>query len=182
VNDQILASFLEAQEVEAMELARENELFDLIPVGSRPYQRFIVRYHCKGLVRTPDGITEANLFELGVYMPSDYLRRINPAEVLTWLGPPETFMPNIMYPFVCAGRLNPGTSLVEIIQQCFEIACGQRITMREDDALNPVACAYARKNADRFPIDDRPLVKRRSGLRFKETTQNRGQNDGQDTL
>jgi hypothetical protein len=36
--------------------------------------------------------------------------------------------------------------------------------MREDDALNHVACVWARANQSRFPIDPRPL--RRRAARF----------------
>ena len=32
--------------------------------------------------------------------------------------------------------------------------------MREDDALNREACAWARHHADRYPVDRRPLKRR----------------------
>jgi hypothetical protein len=40
--------------------------------------------------------------------------------------------------------------------------------MREDDALNRHACAWARKNASRFPIDDRPMMRRRLEYRIRD--------------
>ena len=173
--DTILNDFLRVQETEALELAAESDLVDVIPLGPEPHQRFLVCYSCTGLVRTRDGITEADQFEMGVYMPSDYLRRVNPCDVLTWLLPPNTFMPNISFPFVCAGRLTPGTSLVELIHQCFEIVTCQKVTMREDDALNPAACVWARNNLERLPIDDRPMVRRSGENRIKVSKRTEGE-------
>jgi hypothetical protein len=36
--------------------------------------------------------------------------------------------------------------------------------MREDDALNKAACAWAREHQDRFPVDRRPLRRRQLEL------------------
>ena len=104
-------------------------------------------------------MTEASRFEVGIWFPSDYLRRAEPWEVLTWLGPRRVFHPNISdrMPVICVGRLAPGTWLVDLLYQVFEIISYQKVTMREDDALNPAACAWARENQHRFPVDRRPL-------------------------
>ena len=77
----------------------------------------------------------------------------------------EVFHPNIKAPFICVGKLSPGTLLVDILYQCFEIISYNKVTMREDDALNGAACAWARSNQHRFPVDPRAL-KRRS-LEFR---------------
>ena len=53
--------------------------------------------------------------------------------------------------------------------QLFEIITYKRVTMREDDALNPVACAWARRNTHRFPIDPRPLKRRTVEFRLCAT-------------
>ena len=173
--DTILNDFLRVQETEALELAAESDLVDVIPLGPEPHQRFLVRYSCTGLVRTRDGITEADQFELGVYMPSDYLMRVNPGEVLTWLGPPNSFHPQILFPYVCAGRVRPGTTLVELIYQCFEIVTYQKVTMREDDAMNRDACVWSRNNLARLPIDDRPIVRRSAEHRIRVSTRTEGE-------
>ena len=96
-------------------------------------------------------MTEANHFEMGIWFPADYLRRVEPFEVLTYLGPREVFHPNIKAPFICVGRLVPGTPLVDILHQCSEIITYNKVTMREDDALNQDACAWARRRA-RGPV------------------------------
>ena len=46
-------------------------------------------------------------------------------------------------------------------RQIHEIVTWQKVTMREDDALNHAACQWARANRARFPVDSRPL--KRSG-------------------
>ena len=85
--------------------------------------------------------------------------------MITWFWPLDAFHPNIRPPFLCPGRLKPGTSLVDIIYQCFEIITFQKVTMREMDALNRNACAWTRKNTARFPIDKRGL--KRDAIRFR---------------
>ena len=167
--DAIFKSFLEEQEAEASELASRSDLFELLPMGSSPYQHYLVRFGCRGLVDTPEGIVEAELFDIGVYFPLDYWQRVNPAEVITLLGPTNTFHPNVLFPYVSPGRLTPGTSLTDIIMQCFEILTYQKQTMREDDALNTRACAWARRHPERFPVDDRPIAGRPLEYRIRET-------------
>lgn len=165
--DPIYEAFLRRQYEEGMALAEASDLVRLCPMGWPLAQRYIAEFRCKGLVRERDGeVREADYFEVGIWFPSDYLRRANPFEVLTWLGPRNVFHPNIsdQFPVICVGRLEPGTSLVDILYQCFEIITYNKVTMREDDALNTDACAWARANKERFPIDSRPLKRR--AIRF----------------
>ena len=167
MSDAILRSFLERQFEEGLELARASDLLVLSPLSGSPPNRYVATFHCKGLVRKPDGgIEEANRFNVGIWFPSDYLRRAEPAQVLTWMGPGRVFHPNIsdVAPFICVGRLSPGTPLVDILYQVFEIVTYNKVTMREDDALNRAACVWARDNQHRFPVDSRPLKRRKLDL------------------
>ena len=166
--DPVFQAFLERQAAEGAELAAASDLLELEALGRSPAQLYVARFRCKGLVKKPGGeIEEADRFEVGVRFPSDYLRRAEPSEVLTWLGPPNVWHPNIAHgaPFICVGRLVPGTPLVDLLYQCFEIVTYTKVTMREDDALNPAACAWARENQHRFPLDRRPLKRRAIELR-----------------
>ena len=163
MTDKIFESFLARQCEEGMALAANSDLLELIPFDGPPPQHYVARFRCKGLVRSDTGaITEAERFELGIWFPDDYLRTADPFKVLTWFGPRHVFHPNISNwaPVICIGRLAPGTPLVDILYQCFEIITYNKVTMREDDALNRDACAWARRNRDRFPIDTRPLKRR----------------------
>lgn len=161
--DPIFSAFLERQRMDAAALTRDSDLVEIRPLAGLPDGRFHVRLRCKGLVRDAAGrIVEADRFDVGVWFPSDYLRRANPFEVLVWLGPWNVFHPNISdaAPFVCIGRLTRGTTLVEIAYRLFDLVTWNNVTMVESDALNRAACAWARQNRDRFPVDRRPLMRR----------------------
>lgn len=174
MHDLILKSFLEQQEADAIAIANDSDVLDLRPVGPRPYQRYLVGYTCRGLVRSAGKITECRRFEMGVYFPLHYIRHADVPEVLTWFGPTDVFHPNILFPFICPGRLKPGTTLVDILYQCFEIITYQKLTMNEADALNPDACVWARKNVHRFPVDSGSLKRRRIDLNLDEARTTRG--------
>ncbi len=163
MTDLVFGGFLEQQHEEGLALSAASDLLDLEPEPADPPARYLARLRCEGLVRSPSGeIETASHFMVGITFPDDYLRRVNPAEVLAWLGPPNVFHPNIigMPPVICAGPISPGTPLVDLLYRVFEITTYQRLTMREDNALNHQACVWARQHQDRFPIDARPLKRR----------------------
>jgi ubiquitin-protein ligase len=162
--DRIFDAFLRRQHEEGLALARASDIVTLVPLDP---QHIVLSYACHGLIRTPEGgIAEATQFEAGVYFPSDYLRRADPFQVLAWFGPREVWHPNIsnQAPLICVGKLAPGTPLVDLVYRVYEIIAYHRYTPREDDALNKAACAWARNNAHRFPIDRRPLKRRQLAL------------------
>jgi hypothetical protein len=175
MTDTIYTDFLVRQQKEALDLAESSDVVNILPVGPPPSRSYLVQFRCKGLVRSSEGVVECDVFEIGIQFPSDYLRHAQPAQVLTWLGPRHAFHPSIRFPFICPGRLTPGTTLTELLYQCFEIITYQKVTMREKDALNPAACGWARRNKQRFPIDSRPLKRRRLDLRIDEHPQESGE-------
>jgi hypothetical protein len=159
--DAVLHGFLTEQQGEALALAASSDLVTVIPCDGPPASHYVVEFRCRGLVRLGHGeIVDRDRFAVGVSFPPDYLRRAHPAEVLTVLAPMNVFHPNVRGTAICVGRLKPGTRLVDLIYQCFEIFTFAKVTMREDDALNRDACVWARQNVDRFPIDKRPLKRR----------------------
>jgi hypothetical protein len=158
--DTILEGFLTRQYEDAVALAAQSDLLDVVALDWPP-QRYLVRFSCRGLVQGSDGsIALADDFHLGIYLPDDFLRAIDPMRIVTWLAPQNVFHPQVRPPFICLGRLVVGTSLVEILFQAWEVITCRKVTMREDDALNHAACAWARRNLDRFPVDPRPLKRR----------------------
>jgi hypothetical protein len=161
MNDKILAAFLGRQFEDGMALAGESDLLDLIPGGSSPVQRYVARFSCRTLRRGTDGsVVESAGAAVGIYFPDDYLRRTDPYQVLAWLGPGDAWHPNVSTAagVVCLGRLGPGTRLVEILYQLYEVITYQRYATH--DALNHDAAAWARQNQHRFPVDARPLKRR----------------------
>lgn len=172
MQDKIFESFLQRQFQEGMSLADGSDLLELYPVfaedGSPP-QEYLARLRCKGLIKSNGEVFEWDCFEILIYFPSDYLRTANAFQVLSWSYPIQVFHPNISdkSPFICIGRLAPGTSLVDILFQCWEIITYNKVTMREDDALNPQACVWARQHRQEFPVDRRPLKRRVLNLQLE---------------
>jgi hypothetical protein len=167
--DRIYQAFLNRQWQEASSLAAASDVLELMPLGEAPANRLVARFHCTTLVREQSGaVREADGFAIGVAFPPDYLRRVNPFEIVTWLAPVSAFHPNIRPPFVCLGRVAPGTPLVDILYQAHEVGTGNKLTVREDDALNWDACAWARRNPERLPFDRRPLKRARIDFAIEE--------------
>ena len=170
MTDRVFEAFLRRQYDAGSALARESDILRLLPMGE-PTDRYVASFACKGFVQERSGlIAEAAQFAVGIWFPSGYLRSANPFQVLTWLGPRNVWHPNIAAdaPAICIGRLAPGTGLVDILCQVFEIITWNKVTMREDDSLNKAACQWARGNLSRFPLDRRPLKRRALDLRLDD--------------
>jgi hypothetical protein len=174
MSDRILDAFLRQQLKEGMALAGNSDLVDLAPLDGPLPQRYIADFYCRGLVRTQEGeIREWNHFTVGIFFSRGYLRSVDPFHMLRWFGPPTkkdpgifVWHPNISVkvPLICIGRIRPGMSLTDIVHQVYEIISYQKYTPDENDSLNRDCCSWARANADRFPIDRRPLKRRNLDL------------------
>lgn len=163
--DLVYENFIARQIEEGLELAAASDLLKLDVQLMSPLHA-VAEFRCTGLVCDPRGdIREQSLFHVGIRVPSDYLRRAVPFEMLRMFTP-GVWHPNVSLegPYICIGRLTPGTSLVDILYQCFDVISYQKYNPREDDSLNKKACAWARANQHRFPIDRRPLKRRSLNL------------------
>jgi hypothetical protein len=172
MHDPIMTSFLQRQREEAATLTRNSDLVEISAHGS-PADRFLVRFTCRGLVRAADGaIVEAGEFFVGITFHEDYLRVAAPWRTVTWLAPHNVWHPNIApgVQFICVGRMAPGTDLIDLVHQCYEIVTWNKVTMREDDALNHAACEWARRNRGRFPVDTRPLKRRALAIEARDVS------------
>lgn len=161
--DHVLTGFLDRQLVEGMALAEASDLLTLVPVAGSPPERYLAHFGCRGLVRDDDGrIRVSEQFVVGIWFPAEFLREVDPFIVLTWLRPRRIWHPNISNraPFICIGPIAPATGLVELLYRVFEVISWQRATLVETNALNGEACAWARANPDRWPVDRRPLKRR----------------------
>ena len=45
------------------------------------------------------------------------------------------------------------TSLLQIVYRCWDVLSFRNVTMREEDALNAQACAWARNHRAQFPVN-----------------------------
>ena len=171
----VMHGFLRRQYEDGLALAAESDLVTIVPgpsLAAAPPDHYLIRFTCTGLVKVHDAIVEANDFAIGAWFPEDYLRVANPFRVLTWFGPRHVWHPNIsnQAPVICVGRLTPGTGLVDLVYQCWEVITWNKVTMREDDALNRDACQWARANQARFPVDTRPLKRRALAIQATDIT------------
>lgn len=165
--DVIYERFLARQKEEGLALAAASDLLELRVLDAPP-SIYLAQFHCKSFVRVETGqIRESEQnYEFAVRLESNYLRRAEAFEVLR-VRTPGIWHPNIRpdAPFICI-RLVPGTPLVDILYELYEILTYQTYNCR--DPLNREAAAWARANQDRFPIDTRPLKRRPlTGLRVR---------------
>lgn len=159
----LIEAFRAEQLEKGMALAEASDLLDLKPLGpSHAPAAYLARFHCRGLVRCAGRVMEHDDFLLGIRFPDDYLTHFDTGRVLTWCEPPQVLHPNIRTPYVCVGRMLPATPLVDLLYQVHEIITYQNVDMQERNALNHHACAWARNNQHRFPVDRRPLKRRTS--------------------
>jgi len=173
MKDKIFEAFLRRQFEEGKALAASSDALELIamPDGDPP-SRYIAHFErCNGLVRDARGaIVEFDKFAVGIWFADDHLRRVNPAQVLTYLGPhPDPWHPNLRPPFICT-HIEPGTGLVDILYACFEIWTWN-LFATHDEGLNHAASQRSRKqDRNRFPIDRRPLQRRTAPSQAKPAT------------
>ncbi len=162
MTDMILTRWWEKNWPDASRLAGESDLVRVESLHDRAPRHLVARFSCKGLVREADRrVVEADHFEVGIWIPPDYQIRADTRQVFTVLWPLNVWHPNILGPFLCAGHLHPGMSIVDLLYQVYEILTYHNFA--PNDALNPDAAAWARQpdNRARFPIDRRPLKRRK---------------------
>lgn len=160
--DKIFESWLERQDAEALALCADSDLLALLPeAGRRPPRRFVAQFASPTLVRLDGEVTRADGFAVLFQFPPDYLRSASDAsQIVNLLAPGNAFHPNVAPPFICIGHIAPGTGLCELIYQVHEILTFQKLTPREDDALNHEACTWARRHMHQFPLSTAPLRRR----------------------
>ena len=160
--DRIYNSWLDKQHDEVMALAAASDRLMVVPHPETPPRAYVVRFDCLTLVRAGGDVT---LWDGGCDVlfrfPTDYLRVVTrPEWIVALRSPAHLYHPNAVAPFLCIGHITPGTSLVRLIHQVHDLLTFAKYTPREDDALNREACAWARANGQRFPVDVRPLRRR----------------------
>ncbi len=172
--DRILQAFLARQHEESQALAGESDILDLHAMDGPPPQHYIARFKAKGLVKDEQGqVVAADGGVFGIWLPDDYLRHAEPAQILTYLGPPRPWHPNIRPPFVCI-HLVPGMPLVDLLHACLEIWTWT-LYYTGDEGLNHAASQWARhQDPSRFPIDRRPMKRRRLSITVSPACQPSG--------
>ncbi len=166
MRDTVFDAFLDAQRQAAEELNERSDLLTVLPFGRN---RFVLEFRCKGLIRTRDGtVREGSEFHVGLRFPPDYLRHVNPLQVVTWLYPANVWHPNVRPPAVCLGHIAPGTPLVDLAFHLYEMIALYNYATH--DALNAEAAQWLRNHGAELelPLDRRPLLRRALELEVDE--------------
>ncbi|MDH5541236.1 MAG: hypothetical protein OEY03_17695 [Rhizobacter sp.] len=168
--DEIFETWLRRQHDEARALSDTSDVLSLAAeTGAAAPRRFIARFASPTMVLDGSAVRRADGFAVLFQFPRDHLRSAcDPGQLVHLLGPANTFHPNVAPPFICIGRVAPATGLCELIYQVHEILTFQKLTPREDDALNRDACAWARRHMNLFPLSTAPLRRRTADFSIDE--------------
>lgn len=160
--DMVFESWLERQYADGMSLCSASDVLTLVPGPGRfPPRRFIAQFTSPTMVRVGTEVTRAEGFAVLLQFPTDYLRLASDAgQIVNLRAPVNLFHPNVAPPFICIGPVAPGTGLIELVYRVYEVLTFQKMTPREDNALNHEACAWARRHMQLFPLSAAPLRRR----------------------
>lgn len=163
MNDAVIQGFLAQQYADGQRLLSSSDVLQLLPMGNGvdPPDRYLAKFACKGVLRDPDGTIAIRQgeFVVGIAFSSDYLRHVEPLHVVTWLGPDNFYHPNVTPPWMCIGRILPGTGLVDLLFQTFEIITYHNWAAH--DFVHADAANWARNNQHLLPVDSRTLIRRK---------------------
>jgi hypothetical protein len=159
VFDRVTREFLRNNRDELFDRLTPHSLVTVEELGGNVPWLYGLTFATRGLVRGDGDIRECGEHKIAVRFLPDYLRRADRSEMLLLIEPREAFHPNLRAPAICL-QVYPGEPLIEICESIHSLVSWRLRNLREDDALNPAACAWGRANLDRLPLDDRPLFGR----------------------
>jgi hypothetical protein len=155
--NKVREAFLRAQLEAAKELTERSDIVEVTPLEGDPPERYIADFRCKSYARSGDSVHLVDRVLVGIQLPENYLHVFEPQRVIAVLAPLNLWHPNVRGPLLCPGFLIPGTPLVDLVTQVYEVLTAHRITLAEQRALHPEVCSWARANRSSFPTERRPL-------------------------
>jgi hypothetical protein len=160
VFDAIMKDFLLNCRAELEARCLPGSLLEWADLGDLVPWLYRLTFKTNGLVRRDGRIEETNRHIVALRFLPDYLRRADRFALLALIEPHDAFHPNLAPSAICV-QVYPGEPLVEVCESLHALFSWRLRQLREDDALNPVACAWGRSNLDRLPLDTRPLFGRK---------------------
>ena len=158
--DGVRTAFLQAQYEAVLALSQSSDVLELTPLEGSPPDRYIADFRCRSFAHDGHSVVLVERVIVGIHLTENYLEAFQPERVITVLAPQRLWHPNIHGSLLCPGSMPPGTPLVDLLYQVFEVLVGYRVTLDENYALNRDVCAWARQNRHLYPIDRRPLRRR----------------------
>jgi hypothetical protein len=151
--DPVFQTWLKRQFEDAQAISDSSDVVKLeAESGPRVPRRYVAHFSAPTCIKE-SVVKRALGFSLLFRFPDEYLRTaVNVGQVVNVLSPSTIWHPNAHFPFICTGRVKPGTPLVVLLQRAYDILTYKKMTLDEADALNPAACAWARSNMQLFPL------------------------------
>jgi hypothetical protein len=160
VFDPVAADFLCNVRDELRQRCGPRSLLEAVDLGTHVPWLWRLTFATRGLACGADGVVRpVQRHVVGVRFLPDYLRRADRFEMLVLLEPQDAFHPNLRDGHVCV-QVYPGEPLVELCEALHALFSWRLRQLAENDALNPVACAWGRAHLDELPVDTRPLFGR----------------------
>lgn len=164
-NNKPFQRFLEVQYEEGMAFAADSDVLTLQPApvkgetGGAP-EAYVASFDCTGLVFRNSAVQEDAGAVCGIHFAPDYLWNAHTGRTLAFLHPVDVFHPNIAAPHMCA-FIAPGTGLCRLLKLCFELWTWGP-PKNYSHGLNEQAIQWGRRQpADRFPVFNGQLQRRR---------------------
>lgn len=135
------------------DLVNRSELIHIVSTDGDPVERYLIRFTCKSVEKlNPSGKPIfRELHEVSVYLHAEYPLK---QPQLKWQTP--IFHPNIhITGAVCIGAWWAAKTLDELLLTLAEMV--QYKNYDPKDPMNSKAAAWAMRNKQLFPVDDRPL-------------------------
>ncbi len=159
VYDPVMGEFLQNCRGELEGRCLPGSLLEWADLGDRRPWLYRLTFPTQGLVWRDGRIEMVDQHVVALRFLPDYLRRADRFEMLALVEPRDAFHPNLAPPGICV-QVYPGEPLVEICESLHALFSWQLRQLREDDSLNPSACAWGRSNLNRLPLDPRRLFGR----------------------
>jgi hypothetical protein len=171
MNDTILNDWLLAEQDRLREFLGQTDLVRVTPYDAgEPHRMYLADFFCNTLVRDDRGIIVPHVgVRTGIAISDDHLRDMEPLLLVSLFGPRNLWHPNTdpTRGLICPGHMRTGVGLIDILNQVHSILSYQNMNLLS--VLNPDAAAWAREHRAEFPIDPRPLKRRRAAQELQET-------------
>lgn len=171
--DPVFHNFLTSVWREAKNLQARSDVLTITPLPPLPPSTFLAEFELPYLQRLRDGLIGVAPGPISAVLrfPENYLRSADPllsARVVSVLTD-DLVHPNVYGPVVCLGSaFAPGTPLVPLLWELWEIFTYQNLTLDERNALDPEACRLLRAHPGLLAqLTIKPFLRRQTSARVE---------------
>ena len=149
--DRVYEMFLENTAANVEELRQKSDVVEVTAIPPFPASTYVCTFRVPHLCRLPVGTVapQPGPVVCVIRFPEDYVRSVDPHLFMNVarIQTPGFLHPNVTGGRVCLGKaFKPGTPLVAVVWQLFEMVTYRNCTVDERNALNPEACRLVREH------------------------------------